>query len=87
MEEKRLTWIEDDQFGTKHSVTEGWAIKTLKALYDRWPCGLEEMEASTETLKRLLNEAREDISILRNSCATAFESGQRYERLKIEENK
>lgn len=67
MREESLSWIEDDDYAinTVHTVSKKFAIKTLKALYDEWPGGLEEVQSAfrtqAETHGKQLNAAHQII--------------------------
>jgi hypothetical protein len=54
-----IKWV--DQWGIKNSVTTERATEVLKEFYDAWPCGLEEVEASIQGHKRVIQRLKDEL--------------------------
>jgi len=63
-----------DEIGVVHTVKNPAAV--VRALYDRWPCGLEEIEAAVDGWRRTARQfeaeqrlLKSEIELLRQRCA------------------
>lgn len=57
-----IKWV--DQWGCTNTMTQECATKVLEELYNEWPCGLFEIEASIAGHKRIIDRMEKALKFI-----------------------